>query len=563
MYNLKFFLRVFLCFFLVSCQSQYTKNKIILHAEAIVLTYPDSAFRLLTAIPHPEKLSKADHAAWCLQYSYAQYKLNKNIKSDRIIRVAVNYYEKSSFRKQSGTANYLLGCILQNNNKNKEAMSVYKKAEYTLKSTEDKDLKGLVDFKIGYLYMLDEIFNESLIYFKKSLNYFISTKNLKYQAYSYRIISDIYYQLNYPFQSVMNLSNQALKLSKQSGDSTNYYSILGQQGELLFDKNYALAKEYLLKGYNYFPLLRPNYASLLAYTYIKLNNPDSANYYVQISMMDTTQTKYNVGRYFTGAYVAKYEGDKDKAFILYEKAYSLRNEFFKQSVISQLHIIDKQFDVTKSESEKAVLKIDNRNKVIVISLLIIVVMAGLIIFLIVHNRNKKKQVEDIIEKQVLKKSLEVKKSENNLKKQLLLSKLTLRMENTLQFNRLKMGLSRQVKLDDFIKEISIQSIVSQKDWEFYIQEVDHIFDKKISSLSSANSQLTQSDIRVIVLICLRMDISDCCNLLNLSKETMYHRRAIIKKRIGLNVKVDLEKWVWELMEGEITENDFPQSVLIN
>jgi len=563
MYNLKFFLRVFLCFFLVSCQSQYTKNKIILHAEAIVLTYPDSAFRLLTAIPHPEKLSKADHAAWCLQYSYAQYKLNKNIKSDRIIRVAVNYYEKSSFRKQSGTANYLLGCILQNNNKNKEAMSVYKKAEYTLKSTEDKDLKGLVDFKIGYLYMLDEIFNESLIYFKKSLNYFISTKNLKYQAYSYRIISDIYYQLNYPFQSVMNLSNQALKLSKQSGDSTNYYSILGQQGELLFDKNYALAKEYLLKGYNYFPLLRPNYASLLAYTYIKLNNPDSANYYVQISMMDTTQTKYNVGRYFTGAYVAKYEGDKDKAFILYEKAYSLRNEFFKQSVISQLHIIDKQFDVTKSESEKAVLKIDNRNKVIVISLLIIVVMAGLIIFLIVHNRNKKKQVEDIIEKQVLKNSLEVKKSENNLKKQLLLSKLTLRMENTLQFNRLKMGLSRQVKLDDFIKEISIQSIVSQKDWEFYIQEVDHIFDKKISSLSSANSQLTQSDIRVIVLICLRMDISDCCNLLNLSKETMYHRRAIIKKRIGLNVKVDLEKWVWELMEGEITENDFPQSVLIN
>jgi len=563
MYNLKFFLRVFLCFFLVSCQSQYTKNKIILHAEAIVLTYPDSAFRLLTAIPHPEKLSKADHAAWCLQYSYAQYKLNKNIKSDRIIRVAVNYYEKSSFRKQSGTANYLLGCILQNNNKNKEAMSVYKKAEYTLKSTEDKDLKGLVDFKIGYLYMLDEIFNESLIYFKKSLNYFISTKNLKYQAYSYRIISDIYYQLNYPFQSVMNLSNQALKLSKQSGDSTNYYSILGQQGELLFDKNYALAKEYLLKGYNYFPLLRPNYASLLAYTYIKLNNPDSANYYVQISMMDTTQTKYNVGRYFTGAYVAKYEGDKDKAFILYEKAYSLRNEFFKQSVISQLHIIDKQFDVTKSESEKAVLKIDNRNKVIVISLLIIVVMAGLIIFLIVHNRNKKKQVEDIIEKQVLKNSLEVKKSENNLKKQLLLSKLTLRMENTLQFNRLKMGLSRQVKLDDFIKEISIQSIVSQKDWEFYIQEVDHIFDKKISSLSSANSQLTQSDIRVIVLICLRMDISDCCNLLNLSKETMYHRRAIIKKRIGLNVKVDLEKWVWELMEGEIMENDFPQSVLIN
>ena len=105
-----------------------------------------------------------------------------------------------------------------------------------------------------------------------------------------------------------------------------------------------------------------------------LNKPDSANYYVRIAKKDTAQTKYNVGRYFTEAYVAKYEGNKDKAFSLYEKAYSMRNKFFKQSMISQLHAIDKQFDLTKSESEKTALKIENRNKVIVIGLLFIVVL---------------------------------------------------------------------------------------------------------------------------------------------------------------------------------------------
>ena len=536
-----------LCIFFLSCQTEYTKNKIILHAEAVVLTFPDSAFRLLQSIPHPEKLSKADYAAWCLQYSYTLSKLNQDITSDSIIRVAVNYYENSRLQDQSGTAYYLLGRILQNSNKNKEAMNAFKKAEYILKPTKLIDLKGLVDFEIGYLYMLDETFSESLIYFKKSLNYFISTTNIKYQAYAYREISDIYYQLYYPFEKVMLLSNRALKLSKQSGDSLNYYSILGQQGELLFDKNYERAKEYLLKAYRYFPILRPNYASLLSYTYIMLNKPDSANYYVRIAKMDTTHTKYNVGRYFTEAYVAKYEGNKDKAFTLYEKAYSLRNKFFKQSMISQMHIIDKQFDLTKLQSEKATLKIENRNKVIVIGLLFIIVLVVLIIFLVVHNRNKKKQMEDMIEKQALKNSLEVKNTENNLKKELLLSKLTLRMENTLQLNRLKMGLSKQVKLDDFIKEISVQSTVSQADWNFYTQEVNHIFDNKISGLSASHTQLTVSDIKVITLICLRMDISDCCNLLNMSKDTMYHRRGIIKKRLGLDNKVDLEKWVWELI----------------
>ena len=548
-----FILPVLFSVFFISCQTEYTKNETILHADAVMLTYPDSAFRLLKSISHPEKLSKADYAAWCLQYSYAQYKLNQVVYSDSIIRVSVNYYENSSLRKQSGTAYYLLGGIYLNNKKYNDAMNAFKKAEYILKPIELNDLKGLVDFEIGYIYMFDEIFTESLIYFKKSLNYFINSKNIKYQAYAYREISEIYYQLNYPFKKVMYFSNLALKLSKQSGDSLNYYSISGQQGELLFDKNYTLSKEYLLKAYRYFPILRPNYACLLSYTYIMLHKPDSANYYVLIANKDTTHTKYNIGRYFTSAYVAKYEGNKDKAFYLYEKAYSMRNKFFKQSMISQMHAIDKQFDLTKSESEKAALKIDNRNEVIVIGLLFILVLVVLIIFLMVHNRNKKIQMEDMIEKQVLKNSLEEKETENNLKKELLLSKLTLRMQNTLQFNRLKMGLSKQVKLDDFIKEITIQSIVSKEDWDFYTQEVNQIFDKKISGLSESNPQLTPSDIKVITLICLRMDISDCCNLLNLSKETMYHRRGIIKKRIGLNSKVDLEKWILELMEGEVTE----------
>ena len=127
------------------------------------------------------------------------------------------------------------------------------------------------------------------------------------------------------------------------------------------------------------------------------------------------------------------------------------------------------------------------------------------------------------------------------------------MDNTIQLNRLKMGLSKQVKLDDFIKEITIQSTVSQDDWDFYIDEVDHIFDNIISVLSASNPQLTPSDIKVITLICLRMDISDCCNLLNMSKETMYHRRGIIKKRIGINNKVDLEEWIWGLIVGENVE----------
>ena len=116
-----------LSIFVISCQTDYTKNKTLLQADAIMLAHPDSSLRLLQSIPHPEKLSKADYAAWCLQYSYTLSKLNQDVTSDSLIRVAVNFYDNSRFSKQSGTAYYLLGRILLNNNKNKEAMYTLKK----------------------------------------------------------------------------------------------------------------------------------------------------------------------------------------------------------------------------------------------------------------------------------------------------------------------------------------------------------------------------------------------------------------------------------------------------
>ena len=88
---------------LASCEGGNTKNETILQAESLMFTVPNSAYRLLSSIPHPEKLSKADYAAWCLNYTHAQYKLYKDIKSDSIICIAVNYYEHTNLSKQSGT----------------------------------------------------------------------------------------------------------------------------------------------------------------------------------------------------------------------------------------------------------------------------------------------------------------------------------------------------------------------------------------------------------------------------------------------------------------------------
>ena len=96
---------------LSACGTHYSSNDIIIEAESVLNEYSDSAYQLLSSIPHPEQLPMADFAAWCLHYTHAQYKTYREIKSDSLINIAVEYYADSKLKKYKGTAYYMSGCV--------------------------------------------------------------------------------------------------------------------------------------------------------------------------------------------------------------------------------------------------------------------------------------------------------------------------------------------------------------------------------------------------------------------------------------------------------------------
>ena len=551
MNHLKFWGILLICFFFVSCQVHYTRNKTILEAEKIMFTATDSSFRLLSSIQQPEKMSKADYAAWCLNYTYAYLKLNKVIKSDSLIRIALNYYENSRLKKQSGTAYYLLGCINMKLKNDTVAIKAFKQAEGILTETTENKLLGLTEFSIGYLCMKDEIYNQSLSYFKNSLKYFYLSKDKIYQAYACREISDMYFEMDYPFKNVLYYSNLALKLSKEAGDSINYYNILCRQGVLLYNRDYNHSKEYILKGYRVIPDKKSYYATILSYLYAKLNKPDSANYYLRISSSDTFDINSKKIRLVTTAYLKRGEGNYKSAFEDMEKAYLLRDSIFQKRIKSQLYSIDKQYDSAKKEKEKDELKISNRNNIIVIGILVIVLLIISTTYLLANRRHKKKQSDDQIEKQRLEYEINTKQLENDKKREILLAKLQNKIENTLRFERLKLGVKEENKLENFIEEITKQSVFSDKERDYYIDEVNSLFDGKITRIKTENPQLTKQDLIVITLISLQINIADSCILLNMSQNTMYKRRDRIINHIGLSTITELEAWITQnLLKAE-------------
>jgi hypothetical protein len=542
---------IFFVLLFFSCQPHYTRNEVILKAEKLLDTSPDSSFNLLSSIAHPDKLSEADYAAWCLQYTHASYKLQKKFTSDSIIRISVNYYKNSKLKKQSGTAWYLLGCISEKLQKDSIAMVAYKEAENALAMTKENKLKGLVQFSLGYICMQDEMYSNSLNYFRNSLKFFNQSGDKKYKAYAYRDISIMYYQLNFPLDSILYYSDKALKLSKETGDSTNYYTILANQGELLYHTNYARSKEFLLKGFNYFPELRYYYGAYLAYIYSKLNKNDSANYYLKIFLTGTDNSPYKIIGLHAAALIAKNRSDYKNAYNYLEKSYILRDSIFQQNMTSQLHIIDKQYDLTRKEEENTALKIDKRNQVIWIAFFAIAFLIILVLFLIIRNKHRQKQSDDEMEKQRLKFSKDTTEIQNRQKRELLLAKTQNKIENTLAFNKLNTNLMTQGKKEQFIEEITKQSTLSQKDWSDFIIEVDNLFESRISKLKKEFTDLTETDCVVIALICLKINIPNSCLLLNMSKNTLYNRRGTIKERIDLDADTDLEKWIVGYMSGDL------------
>jgi len=539
----KILLFAFFCLLLSACDSRYTDNPTLLKAESLLNEHPDSAYKLLSGITNPQQLPKPDYAAWCLHYTHARYKLYMDIKSDSLIKVAVDYYTSSKFKKQSGTAYYLLGCVSELLHRKEQAMLAYKQAVVTLNGTKEYDIIGLATINMGYIYEQDNNYYEANPCFRKSLKFFKLSGNKKYQISSSLETSKILLQLDYPLDSVLYYSNKALKLAKDINDSTLSYTIISLQGEIFYKKDKRFAVNSLVLGFNHCPELQTSNASFLTYIYSELNKPDSAAYYLGIANQKKEERELEILKELASAGVYENRNNFKQAYHSLENAFINQDSVFQNKIKSQLYRIDKQFDLTEKEKENAELKIANRTKIICISALIILILTILVISQRVNMLHKKKEATLEKEQQRLEFELREKELENQTKRKLLLSKLQQKIEIALRFRKLQQGAITPQKQEEFIDQLTNQIILAENEWQYYIDETNILFNNGIGSLQNRYRELTSADIIVIVLISLGITITDCCHLLNSSKETMYTRRKRIKRRLEIETDIELEDWI--------------------
>lgn len=145
----------FLSFLLLcySCKrSSVSTYPILLTADSILWSNPDSALLLLEQIPAPEKLKGADRALYALLLTQARYKCCVLLKNDSLIRLAVDYYEDSKESERLAKSYFYLGCVHAEKKELAEAIGLYLKSLNVMPRREDSAFVAMVYCHLGICY---------------------------------------------------------------------------------------------------------------------------------------------------------------------------------------------------------------------------------------------------------------------------------------------------------------------------------------------------------------------------------------------------------------------------
>ena len=202
-------------------------------AEGCMESNPDSAYRCLQQMDVSEGLSDGQYARYALLRTQAMHKCHIPLEDDSLINVAVEYYTEHKDKHKQALSLLYKGLVHQQCGEVTHAVEAFVASEQAFEGVEDNQYKALLFNYYGLLLMNQNMFSESLVYYKKS--------------YQHKLLGD---SLHY----VVSACGQIAKLFEvmEKLDSAGYYYELGlSHAKTLSRKQYYYA---LLQNYGSFLL---------------------------------------------------------------------------------------------------------------------------------------------------------------------------------------------------------------------------------------------------------------------------------------------------------------------
>lgn len=561
-----------IAFLPVACNERQSNNRQLILADSLMQSRSDSALCILQDISMEKLTTQADSAYYVLLLTQARDKNYVVQTDDSLIRYAVAYYDKTNDVRMQAKAHYYWGCVYRDMNRQAEAIREFLIAAPLTKKAKEKRQLGLIYNNIGFIYNIQD-FNEKADSIYKLMEVIAQevkdttlwsealskqgsialTKGEEYFPIAERKLSDA-------FGAVDSVGNNGLK-ANISASLSNLYSRMDEGEKALYyaKLNLSLRRD-TARAYRAFLLLGD--------AYYKLGQYDSATFYLNKSLLSKDYGR-KAGAYMRLADIAMIQGNAALSVELERNSSAYKDSLYKfrRSVVVN-EIIEAETDA-QAMLQKLYYK-GRLNTYIYGFILITIIIVAIVLFLYRRYQRKndllqrdKQELEKInqdlnqhyvsLHTNIEQKNLEI----EGLRKELASHQIDEEQRENLQAELDEMILKRRTlakeaflhsplytKMQAIIKDYQDRDQsdeeISDQEWQEFVVGMDIQWNNAITDLC-AKYQLSKEELHLVCLSLAGFPFSHLEYLLHLSRKTLYRKKNVLLKRMGVEQNCGFEE----------------------
>lgn len=270
---------IFMSVSLSSCSSPSVKNQLLLCADSLMETYPDSALSILESITYPQKMPRADRALYALLLTQARHKNYIALEDDSLIKTAVDYYGDKKKSLRAAKAHYYWGAIYSEKGYASFAVEEYL-TEIRLMPVRNEFLAMIYD-NLAECYEEDRLYNVAIENYRAAYQIL---KGKDEQTYPMRGIARVFLLQNEK-DSALYYYQQALDCALADQDSSLIGALYHDLAMVYSEKkDYIQADKFVSKAILLQGQDAINTCLSKAQIMLNLNKLDSASYFFSKNM---------------------------------------------------------------------------------------------------------------------------------------------------------------------------------------------------------------------------------------------------------------------------------------
>lgn len=519
---------VLLSVFMFSCSSS-VKNPLLLCADTLMETRPDSALTILESISSPQKLSSADRAFYALLLTQARHKNYITLDDDSLIKTAVEYYGDKKKSLNAAKAHYYLGATYREMGRTAFAVEEYL-AAIRLMPVKNEFLAMIYD-NLAVCYEDENLNNVAMEAYRSAYKIL---KGGRDQGYPLRGIARVF--------SLQNRKDSALHYYQKAFDSALSVQDSSLMGALYCDyamyyneeKDYLKADNYVSKAIETTDQNEAVACLLKAKIMLNMNKLDSAIYYYSknIDQFDI----YEKAVCYNGMYqVAKKKGAWEAAIKNIDTYVILYDSI---QVIADKKELNRLMDKHELEEHKRILSQHAKMLIIILFSLSLAVMIICVFYFLWKDRRRKKRYialqQELIQNRVDTMLLKEEVSESD-EEQINKKLLDLREEQLQICISVFQGTDCYNKLEE-LENSTPRQLLAMRNLRVEIRStICKIFVDVMMGLKESCPSLTSDDLYYCILSLLHCSKTVIMELMDATSDALKSRKSRIKNKMSIEL----------------------------